>query len=529
MPMITKFQTTKRFFLPLLPSFLLTLASLIFEYDARAIVIFSPVQLIRPLIIMWIILLLLIWPLYKITGDRHWTGLALFAFVIIFYLGELLFYTTFTILLITLSSWVIISLLLKKKLKIKLVTFLSSSIAVFFFLAFTILAIPNFLSVNWELYRSSFPRQTYTLKVPESAPKYKPDVYYIIMDGYGRSDTLQKFYQYDNSEFINYLTQKGFVVPSNIYSNYAKTSMSVPSTLNLNYMQAIVPGIEDSLFWWLMNPFIQESYVQLFLEEAGYQTVSIATDWDITNNTNTDFYFSPYKINLNEFEASLLAKTQLKILRPLISKLAFVPTSKSHRDLILYSFDTLSIIPEISGPKFVFAHIVSPHPPFVLDKKGNLSEPKYSFSFNDGNDFAGTYEEYRTGYINQLEFVNIKLQQTIDSILTKSKSPPVIILIADHGPGMLTDFTSSENTCLEERFAIFAALYLPGLEGNSIPNDITPVNLFRIIFNEYFSTELPLLENASYYYKDTVYIYRVEDISQDLYDLSESEACLQVH
>jgi hypothetical protein len=94
---------------------------------------------------------------------------------------------------------------------------------------------------------------------------------------------------------------------------------------------------------------------------------------------------------------------------------------------------------------------------------------------------------------------------------------------------MLTDFTSSENTCLEERFSIFAAFYLPGLEDNPIPDDITPVNLFRIIFNEYFSTELPLLENVSYYYKNTVYIYMVEDITQDLYDVTESEACLQAH
>ena len=78
---------------------------------------------------------------------------------------------------------------------------------------------------------------------------------------------------------------------------------------------------------------------------------------------------------------------------------------------------------------------------------------------------------------------------------------------------MLTDFRSSENTCLKERFSVFAAYYLPNLNPETIPNDITPVNLFRIIFNEYFQANLPLLKNAHYYYKDNVYIYRAEDVT----------------
>jgi hypothetical protein len=192
--MKTKFQNTKRFILPLLPSFLLAATSLAFEYVAVAIITFPPEQLIRPLITLWTILLLLIWPLYKITSDWHWTGLALFAFAIIFYLGELLFNTLFTILLIVLCSWAIISFILKKKLKIELAIFLSTTIVAFLFLASTILAIPKFLSVNWEQYKNSLPSKAHSLTVPNSIPNEKPDIYYIILDGYGRSDILQKYY-----------------------------------------------------------------------------------------------------------------------------------------------------------------------------------------------------------------------------------------------------------------------------------------------------------------------------------------------
>jgi hypothetical protein len=90
---------------------------------------------------------------------------------------------------------------------------------------------------------------------------------------------------------------------------------------------------------------------------------------------------------------------------------------------------------------------------------------------------------------------------------------------------MMTDFATSENTCLKERFSIFAAYYLPGKKPEVIPNNITPVNIFRIIFNEYFSTELPLLNNASYYFKDTIYIFRAEDITAKLNDPTYNNAC----
>lgn len=526
--MNTYSQNTRKFWellFPFLPAFLLTLASLISEYNARPIVIFSPIQLLRPLLVLWIILVFLIWPLYKIIHDIDGAGLALLVFTMAFYLEENFFYATSSILLITIGLWVGILLILKRKVKVRSVLSLSTFVISILLVLSTALVIPNFLSVDWNLYRSSLPRQTDALPLSQSNPQDYPDIYYIILDGYGRSDILKKYYQYDNSEFINDLVQKGFTVPSGIYSNYAKTSVSVPSTLNLDYIQDLVPGIEDSLFWWAVNPFIHSSIVQLSLEQAGYKTVSIATDWDITNLTNSDIHFSPKRITLNEFEAALLAKTQLQVFRPLLSKFAFVPTISSHHQLVLYNFETLAKIPEIPGPKFIFAHIVVPHPPFVFDKNGNLTQPGYSFSFNDGNDFPGSKEEYKTGYVDQVEFVNGKLQGVIDAILAKSSTPPIIILQADHGPGMLTDFTSSENTCLEERFSIFAAYYLPGLEDTPIPEDITPVNTFRIIFNEYFSTDLPMLENRSYYYEDTIYIYRVEDVTKQLHDNIESNAC----
>jgi hypothetical protein len=90
----------------------------------------------------------------------------------------------------------------------------------------------------------------------------------------------------------------------------------------------------------------------------------------------------------------------------------------------------------------------------------------------------------------------------VEAILEKSKTPPIILIQADHGSGLLTDFSSAENTCIKERFSPFAAYYLPGMNLETVPSDLTTVNLFRMIFNQYFAADLPLLENQHYYYED---------------------------
>jgi hypothetical protein len=114
--------------------------------------------------------------------------------------------------------------------------------------------------------------------------------------------------------------------------------------------------------------------------------------------------------------------------------------------------------------------------------------------------------------------VNDQMQAVVDAILKKSKTPPIIIIQADHGSALFTDFSSAENTCIKERFSPFAAYYLPGMDQKVIPSNITSVNIFRIIFNQYFQADLPLLENRQYYYKGKVYIYRLVDVTSRVED-----------
>lgn len=74
-----------------------------------------------------------------------------------------------------------------------------------------------------------------TLQVPEG--ETPPDIYYIILDSYGRSDLLARKFDYDNSQFLENLRQMGFYVADCAQSNYNRTDVSLASSLNLDYLQ----------------------------------------------------------------------------------------------------------------------------------------------------------------------------------------------------------------------------------------------------------------------------------------------------
>jgi hypothetical protein len=341
----------------------------------------------------------------------------------------------------------------------------------------------------------------------------KPDIYFIVLDGYGRSDILQQLYYYDNSEFVEYLKQKGFVVPENSHSNYPKTALSVTSILNMEYIETLLPELKPSHIWWLMSPWLDHNRVRNSLEKIGYTSVSISTDWSITDNPTADHYLKSQPIILSDLEMYMFGVTPLKTLQPIIQDIASVPTFEAHRRIQIGVLNALVKSTEIPGPKFVFAHIILPHPPFVFSSNGAPINPEYPFTLNDASDYKGTTEQYRDQYIGQIQFLNSKLKKVIESILQNSQNPPIILLQADHGPGMLTNFGSAANTCLSERLSVFSAYYLPPVGQGIIPDNITPVNLFRIIFNEYFSAHLPMLEDAEYFPKHVLQIYDLEDVT----------------
>ncbi|MBC7815356.1 MAG: hypothetical protein IAG10_00490, partial [Planctomycetaceae bacterium] len=87
---------------------------------------------------------------------------------------------------------------------------------------------------EWSELAKTSPAQT------EAAPEdaQRPDIYYIILDGYGRNDVLQKYYDFDNSEFLDSLRQRGFYVADKSCTNFTATAFSLSSSLNMRYHES---------------------------------------------------------------------------------------------------------------------------------------------------------------------------------------------------------------------------------------------------------------------------------------------------
>jgi hypothetical protein len=86
----------------------------------------------------------------------------------------------------------------------------------------------------------------------------------------------------------------------------------------------------------------------------------------------------------------------------------------------------------------------------------------------------------------QLDYLNPQIIEIVKNIIDVSDPSPIIILEGDHG---LFEF---------ERNSILNALYFPNRGDEIFYPQISLVNTFRLLFNEYFGTDYPLLDDHSY-------------------------------
>ena len=312
-----------------------------------------------------------------------------------------------------------------------------------------------------------------------------PDIYYIILDGYGRSDILQNEYGYDNSEFLKGLRDLGFYVAECSQSNYAQTQLSLASSLNFNYIDALsdrfVPGSDDRTG---LDALIHHSLVRDSLEKAGYQTVAFATGFLATELRDADYYLSPEysRGQLNEFEFLLMETTFARLLQDSNRFGMQSAGSELFRERTFFTLDKLDDLSYIQGPKFVFVHLIVPHPPYVFGPTGGPVEPAE----------VGTTktQEGASHYRDQVIFINSRMREIVPKIIENSPTPPIVVLQGDHGPTVASSPRS--------RMSNLSAILLPGVNSLAYPT-ITPVNIFRTIFNEYFGQNLELLDDVSLY------------------------------
>jgi hypothetical protein len=324
-----------------------------------------------------------------------------------------------------------------------------------------------------------------------------PNIYYIILDGYARHDILEELYQYDNSPFLSYLTQKGFYVARRSTANYNQTALSLASSLNFEYLDVVTREAGPQYPYRMpLTGMIQDAKAIHLLMQCGYRLVALGSGCPYTEMRRADTYIRTGHLGL--FANALIG---IYLPRGITKRLGI--QHHIHAQSIQRTFEYLGTTPELKPPIFVFAHVLAPHPPFVFEEDGEKRAPRRVFWFFEGSALIqgrdSVRRQYRREYTSQLTFINKMVMRTVDEILAKSSRPPIIIIQADHGPGSLLDSEDRRSTHHGERMSILNAYLLPGAASKWLYDEISPVNTFRIIGNHYLGTNLPLLEDRCYY------------------------------
>lgn len=317
---------------------------------------------------------------------------------------------------------------------------------------------------------------------------YLPDIYYVVLDSYARSSTLEETYNYDNSDFNRFLTDHGFYVAEKSRSNYDRTYLSLTSSLNMRYLTPEEKTVEAKLVASLVD-----NEALRFLKSQGYRGFAVTSSFEFKG---IDHYFERYSprravlgMPVGNFVSALIQYTALWPFEALLTDRG--------AQAILDAFDALEQIPEEKGPKFVFAHIFSPHHPLIFDRDGNITR------FNLLNFRSPVKGNETERFLEQTLFVTKKIKVAIEEILAKSEVKPIIILQSDHGPGTLflqeVGVSGLTEKQLNDRMNILNAYLLPEKVEHLLYENVTPVNTFRIIFNLYFSAGFELLKDESYF------------------------------
>jgi hypothetical protein len=349
-----------------------------------------------------------------------------------------------------------------------------------------------------------------------SMEENRPDVYYIILDGYARADVLSEFYQYDNSEFLEWLTNHGFYVADCATSNYNQTVLSLSSSLNMEYINQFsdVLGVEPTDRRQLVN-MLMDSRVREAFEIIGYSSVAFATGYSQTEIRDADLYMQPQgnvlqsswsALRFNKFEGLLLETSAAKMLldmrvlsQGVFREAVLEPEYRAHRERVLYTLTKLPQIAEMDGDYFVFAHIIAPHPPFVFGPNGEIIPQGGIYSLADEGGKGDSLSRYIEGYRDQLIYINKLVMWSIEEILSNSDTPPIILIQGDHGSGAHIVWDSVAESDMKERMSILSIYYFADGKFGRLYPSISPVNSFRVVLDEYFGASYELLEDRNYF------------------------------
>lgn len=317
----------------------------------------------------------------------------------------------------------------------------------------------------------------------------RPDIYHVIVDGFGRPDVMLQRFDLDLSGFVERMKRRGVYVAERSVANYPFSLASISSTLNMEYHDALVERMSAKS----TDPrpylaLLADSRVVNTLRQHGYTFVSFASGWVGTDSMRPDV-FQQSGVGLTEFQQQVLRMTPANAFAGVLVRDWVYGVQ---RERILSAFDRLPALAEDERPTYALAHVMAPHQPFVFDETGDL--PRGGSLALLGDPLGRHPERERRLLVAQTSFISRKVEEVVEAILARSPEPPIILIHSDHGPNS----QPSREYDAEERLPILNCYYLPGEGAERLYPSITPVNSMRLVLSHYLGADLELLPDRSY-------------------------------
>jgi hypothetical protein len=324
--------------------------------------------------------------------------------------------------------------------------------------------------------------------LPAQTTAQKRDVYWLVYDRYGSDRAMRNLYHVEN-DLTPWLQAKGFEVLENSHANYVATSLSLSTTMNLAHLEELTGLVGSTTSSYnAVYRRLQSSLVPRQFQALGYRYLHLGSWWNPTRfdeaadrNYNAD--------GVNDFTSVLFTTSAMPLAVKALGLEEQPPSEHTkHIKHNTYALDELDRLRSERGPKFVMAHILLPHPPYVYDADGRPMTEEEVKGLDDKE--AGR---------RQLAYTNARIRSFVEGLLAlPEEQQPIIILQADEGPWsdpyfadkVNYDWTTATPEDLETKFGILNAWYVPGgTEPLELRHDQTAINTFPTLFTNYFGLD----------------------------------------
>ena len=351
-------------------------------------------------------------------------------------------------------------------------------------------------------------------RTPVCAGCAKPNVYFLLFDEYAGSRALAEQYHFDNSYLDSFLVKQGFHINDQSSSNYNLTPFSIASVLNMSYIE----GIKDprrilSLDYTNTYQLIRDSKVVDLFSREGYAIKNLSL-FDLAGQPTRAWQsFLPLKTRL------ITARTLSERLQRHWNSLVvhyfgiryFVVRDYMKYEAVNAEFlkataaEADQAVAEAhqgaaeadegaagadqaadrrdSRPKFVYAHFMMPHYPYLFDSLGRRRSDREIYEERETNP--------DTAYLGYLQYTNRKVVDLVGHIRQRDPGA-VILLCGDHG---YRGAANRQNPLFQ--FRNLNAVYFPDHEYGLWAGRVSFVNQFRIVFNQLFHAGYPLLKDST--------------------------------